>query len=114
MWVVCAQLRAYPRGFGVRLLQLHRNNCHVPGADLRRPNSGCAFFHLVDLISGRPPKSGPAFFDDMPIGDVWSDACMHELYMYLLSNKHLEIPHEWQGSIDAFTKELLSKAGNQT
>ena len=43
----------------------------------------------------------PATFDaktafcDLPWGDLWTDADMPTLLVYLKGNKHLQIPSEW-------------------
>ena len=46
-------------------------------------------------------------WEEMPIGDIWLDAQLPKVWIYLLSNRHLKVPDSWQKAVKAFDKELM-------
>lgn len=45
-------------------------------------------------------------FQSMPLGDVWEDAKLPEVYRYLRKNKKHVIPKSWESVFDDFDAEL--------
>ena len=85
-------LRAYPYGFGSRLVELFKTR--APVADLRgKPKiSAC--------------DSDRAVFEQLPLGDCWWDADLPGLFAYLWQNKRLKVPDSWSETMHAFSNEL--------
>ena len=74
-----------------------------------------AFFHtelrhhrreLRNKTVVQPGRSDRELFEQMPLGDVWSDANLAEIYFYARSNPHLVIPDSWTSTIATFDREL--------
>ena len=75
------ELRAYTRLFGENLLKAYEEWRAVPGkdrGDLRGRKE-------VDLS-----KSDREIFDALPLGDLWLDSRVHEVYLYLAGCKHVQ------------------------
>ena len=47
---------------------------------------------------------------NLPTGDVYMDAKMPEVWQYLYSSKHLEIPDSWEFAMKQFHNEVLEIA----
>ena len=86
-------LRCYTPGFCQRLLECY-NSRGVPPADVRHKRP-------LDLS-----KSDKQLWEEMPTADVVLDGRLHQVWGYLLGNRHLCVPASWQSSIAAFDKEL--------
>ena len=55
-------------------------------------------------------KTDLELFKGYRLGDLWEDARLPAIYMYLRRNPHLMIPDSWQATIDDFDHELDEKA----
>ena len=42
----------------------------------------------------------------MPLGDVVLDGRLHQVWGYLLSNRHLCVPESWRSAVAAFERDL--------
>ena len=62
--------------------------------------------HLRHKNSVDPGKTDREIFEDMGLGDVWSDANLATVYFYARQNKWLVIPDSWLATIEKFDKEL--------
>ena len=51
-------------------------------------------------------KSDKDLWSALPLSDIWFDAGLHNVWSYLLANKHLKIPDSWQDAIHKFDREL--------
>ena len=56
-----------------------------------------------------PKMTDLELFQSMPLGDLWEDASIASVYVYLRRNKHLVIPNSWEQVIDDFDAELDAK-----
>lgn len=83
--------RVYPRGFGTRLLDVYKKANHE---ELRRDLRTC---FAVD-----PKLSDRENFVAYPIGDLWLDANILDVLMYIRKYKGLDIPDSWLAAIDNF------------
>ena len=90
-------LRAYPEGFGLRLLELYEGRRELP-SHLRHKAA-------VDLTC-----SDMELFDSMPLGDPWLDAELHHVFFYLYSSKHLVVPDSWMAVMSKFNDDLIKLA----
>ena len=79
-----AHLRAYPVRFAQKLHQLHQE--HTPDAHLP--------LRQKDLVNANM-LSDRELFSNMPLGDVWVDAHLPTLYLYLFENPNLKISDSW-------------------
>ena len=84
--------RHYPKDFGVAVASLVAKQ--PPVADLRNKQ------HLDPMLTDRE------IFSTMPMGDVWWDAKLPELYWYLRQLPTLSIPESWSSAIQQFEQEL--------
>ena len=55
-------------------------------------------------------KSDRELFEEMPLGDIWSDANLARTYFYARDNKRLIIPESWLPTIENFDEELRARA----
>ena len=84
--------RHYPKDFGVAVASLVAKQ--PPVADLRNKE------HVDPMLTDRE------IFSTMPMGDVWWDAKLPELYWYLRQLPTLSIPESWSSAIQQFEQEL--------
>ena len=49
-------------------------------------------------------------FLTLPMGDVWVDAKMPEVWSYLYGSKYVEIPDSWQFAMKQFHNEVMETA----
>ena len=91
----CAPARVYPKRF---CSALYRAFFHT---ELRHHRRDLRNKNVVE-----PGLSDRELFERMPLGDVWSDANIADVYFYARSNPHLEIPDTWRSTIAIFDQEL--------
>ena len=89
---VLSGLRHYPKGFGHALARIFQS--HPLLADLR----------------GKPEVNSRAtdreLFEQQPLGDLWWDAELPQVFFYLLQNKNLQIPDSWLSTMKNFQEEV--------
>ena len=51
-------------------------------------------------------KTDLELFKEYPTGDLWEDARLPSVYMYIRRNPHLVIPDSWEAVIADFDHEL--------
>jgi len=86
--------RCYPPGFGLRLLDLHKEVQDRPRLDLRQKKS-------FD-----PQMTDLEIFRSLTDKDPWVDAKLPSLFIYLYSNSNLRMPNEWRPAMDTFLEEM--------
>ncbi len=87
--------RAYPEGFGKRLLECFEGRRGLPG-------------HMRHKYPVSMSLSDKELFDQMEILDPWVDASMCECWKYLYNNKYLKIPDSWSSTMAKFDKDLTN------
>ena len=92
-------LRAYPRGFGKKLLEIYDAVCDEPQAVLRQKKAVDAALSDADVFA-----SGKVHNYD----DLWPDADLWGTYQYLRKNKNLKITPEWAPALAAYEKDVAS------
>jgi len=50
-------------------------------------------------------------FQNLPLGDVWSDGEIIQVWAYLYRNSRLKIPDSWQETLSNFNRELMDIVG---
>ena len=50
-------------------------------------------------------------FQNLPLGDVWSDGEVIQVWAYLYRNSRLKIPDSWQETLSNFNRELMDIVG---
>ena len=89
--------RTYCRGFCEKLCDLYEDRgLHRP--DLRHK-------YPVDL-----GKSDKDLFAELPMGDIWIDAKLHQVWVYLFTNRRLKVPDSWHDVIWKFHHDLMDLA----
>ena len=71
----------------------------------------------LDVRFRRPTddsRTDRELFEAMPSQDNWVDARMHEVIMYIASNKHLRVPDSWQDTMSAYINQLKEQAPGTT
>ena len=58
-----------------------------------------------------PEKTDKEIFAEMPCGDVWHDANLISVFMYLYNLKTTCVPSTWHACMAAFKDELQGKVG---
>ena len=86
------RLRAYPYGFGERLVALFR--ARDAAADLR--GKPCI----------PPADTDREVFAKLPLDDCWWDAGLPSLFFYLWRNERLKVPPSWESTMRDFHEEL--------
>ena len=51
-------------------------------------------------------KTDKEIFDELPCGDVWDDANLIRVFMYLYNMESTSVPTTWQASMASFKQEL--------
>lgn len=87
--------RAYPEGFGRRLLECFEGRRGLPG-------------HMRHKNPVPMSLSDKEIFDQMELLDPWVDAGMCECWKYLYTNKYLKIPDSWSSTMAKFDKDLTN------
>ena len=85
--------RHYPTGLGKSLHKIHTNLENTPVACLRQK---------YDI----PQASDVTIFTSLPMGDIWQDAKLQDVFWYLIHNKRLQVPPLWVEPLRAFKEEL--------
>ena len=88
--------QVYPAGFGTRLLDVYKKANHE---EIRRDLRKC---YAVD-----PKLSDRENFVAYPIGDLWLDANVLDVIVYIRKYKGLTIPDSWLAAIDNFIADAL-------
>ena len=90
--------RAYPAGFAEKVYDLHCEHGPKFRRSLRQKLPVCTELTDEDLFAA------------MPLGDVWSDARLLDVFMYLHQHRRLSIPDSWREVMDEFKKEVEARA----
>ena len=86
--------RVYPPGFGARLLELYKTAHHKEvRCDLRK------------VFAVSPDLSDRENFEAYPVGDLWDDADLFAVFVYLKNYRGLRIPDSWGKTMDDFFME---------
>ena len=89
-------LRSYPKGFGKALLRLHDEMLQMRPEPVLRQKK--AINHAATDVE---------IFHAMPIGDIWKDGNLLEVYFFLKKNKRLKLPDCWEVPLKSFEEEAL-------
>ena len=93
------QLRAYPEGFALRLLELYEGRDSLP-------------YHLRHRATVDPTLTDRQLFSRMELGDPWLDAQLYQVFRYLYDCDSVEIPASWSTTMKRFNDELTQLAPN--
>ena len=91
--------RAYPRGFGKKLLEIYDAVCHEPVPILRQKRALDSGMSDVDIFASARVHN----YDDL-----WPDADLWGTYQYLRRNRKLQITPDWAPALASFEKEVAS------
>lgn len=96
-WVFTSthHLRQYPKGLGRALLKLVKSKEFQKKQPCLRQKKVLSEF--TDELS---------LFKSLPMGDTWTDARLADVYVYLWSNRKLNIPSLWLSTMKTFTQDL--------
>ncbi len=94
-----ATLRAYPEGLGHYFLQTWREVQDLPRQCMRQK------------VVINTTATDRELFEKLPLGDVWSEAEVIQVWAYLYRNSHLKIPDSWQETLSNFNRELMDIVG---
>ena len=89
--------RSYPAGFGRKLLEIYDHVCDKPDPVLRQKRGVAA--HEADW----------EIFGSLRVvdyDDLWPDADLWGVYVYLKQNKRLRMPQAWTTVLDEFEQEV--------
>lgn len=85
--------RCYPEGFARRLCDLFEGRKGFPE-------------HLRHKRPVNLKMSDKDLFQSLPVGDLWLDGCMHQVWFYIYACKHVHIPDSWVVVMEEFNKEV--------
>lgn len=51
-------------------------------------------------------KTDLQLFQELPLGDLWPEAELVQVFCYLYRNSHLDIPPSWQSVLADFHREI--------
>ncbi|CAE7353547.1 unnamed protein product [Symbiodinium sp. CCMP2456] len=85
---------AYPEGFAKHIFDVHQRIGPEPGRTLRQKV----------LINTK--LTDRELFERLPLGDVWSDAGLADVFMYMLQSHSLNIPDSWLDTMMDFKSQL--------
>ena len=81
--------RNYPPKFGLKLLRMF-------------PELLTDRHHPAKLSPQTRQQDALQMFRELDLGDMWQDAAMGEVLVYLRGNKHLLMPAAWKEVLDVF------------
>mgnify|MGYP001817807468 CR=1 FL=1 len=76
-------LRVYPEKFALNLMKAYENWCTRPAAERA---------DIRGRISVNLKKTDKELFQDLPLGDLWLESGIHEVFLYLYNSKHCQRP----------------------
>ena len=94
---IVSNSRSYPAGFGRKLLEIYDQVCDKPDPVLRQKRRVAA--HEADW----------EIFGSLRVvdyDDLWPDADLWGVYLYLKQNKRLRMPQAWSTVLDEFEQEV--------
>ena len=94
----CSLLRAYPAGYADAIFNLHQEF----GQKRRKP--------MRQKVQVDGSKTDQELFKELPLGDLWQDAALPSVYLYLLRGRTLVIPDAWYDTMMDLKKEMEKHA----
>lgn len=64
---------------------------------------------LRSKVPADPQRTDRELFMAMPPDDLWIDAALPEVLLYLADNQHLEIPPSWHGCMTKYIEYVREK-----